>query len=134
MTTDNLNQMYSEIILDYYRKPRNFGTVAKPDAEAHDVNPLCGDDVAVQLKVKNNKIEEIKFNGEGCAISQASTSMLCEYIEGKKVEDIIKMSKEDALELLGIKLSPARLNCALLGLKVAKLTAYKYLEKQQIEK
>lgn len=126
--------MYSEIILDYYRNPRNFGTITKPDAEAHEVNPLCGDEVTVQLKVKNGKIAEVKFNGKGCAISQASTSMLCECIEGKKLDEVVKMSKEAALELLGIKLSPMRLKCALLGFKAAKLATYRYLGKKLQEK
>lgn len=126
--------MYSEIILDYYRNPRNFGTVEKADAEAHEVNPLCGDEVTVQLKIKSGKIIEINFSGKGCAISQASASMLCEYIEGKKLEEVVKMPKEAALELLGIKLSPMRLKCALLGFKAAKMAAYQYLGKKLDEK
>ncbi|MDP3742582.1 MAG: SUF system NifU family Fe-S cluster assembly protein [Candidatus Micrarchaeota archaeon] len=125
--TSSSTQMYSEIILDYYRHPRNFGTISKPDASSHEVNPLCGDEVTVQLKIKGGKVEKIKFNGKGCAISQASTSMLCEHIEGKKLEEVVKMSKEEALELLGINLSPMRLKCALLGFKAAKLAAFKYL-------
>ncbi len=119
--------MYSEIILDYYRNPRNYGTITEADTGAHDVNPLCGDEVEIALKIKSGRIEEAKFSGKGCAISQAAASMLCERIEGRKIEEILKMPKEEMLELLGIKLSPARLKCALLGLKVVKLAMYKHV-------
>ncbi len=126
--------MYSEVILDYYRHPRNFGKIENPDATARDVNTSCGDVIEVQLQIENSKVKDIKFTGKGCAISLASTSMLMEYVEGKKVEEILKITSDEMLELLGIKLTPMRLRCALLGLKVAKLAACQYLGKKLDEK
>ncbi len=107
--------MYSEIILDYYRNPRNLGTIANSDASASDVNPLCGDEVKIFLKIENGKIKKAQFTGKGCAISQAAASMLCEYLEGKKVEEVLKITKEKMLEMLGIK--------------VVKLSLYSYAAK-----
>ena len=117
-------QMYQENILDHYRNPRNFGFIENPDADANDYNPLCGDKVGIQLKINGNKIKEIKFYGSGCAISQASASMLTEEINGKTIDDIMKITKEDVLDLLGIEISYVRLKCALLSLKVLKMATY----------
>ena len=118
------DQMYQENILDHYRNPHNFGFLDNPDADANDYNPLCGDKVGIQLKINGNKIKEIKFYGSGCAISQAAASMLTDEINGKTVDDIMKLTKEDVLDLLGIEISYARLKCALLALKVLKMATY----------
>lgn len=118
--------------MDYYRHPKNFGKMENPDIISKDYNPLCGDSVEIQLKISNNKIVDVKFNGSGCAISRASASMLTEIIKGKTIEDIIKLDKDDILKLLGIELSPLRLKCALLPLKTLKLGVYSYLGNRKI--
>jgi nitrogen fixation NifU-like protein len=119
-----MTEMFTEIILDYYRHPRNHGKVSHPDASARDSNPLCGDAIEMSLKLDGNKIKEVKFDGTGCAISQAAASMLTEHVEGKSLESIKDLTKHDVLSLLNIPISPVRLKCALLGLKVLKLAAY----------
>ena len=119
--------MYADIILDYYRNPRNYGTVKDMDATAKDYNPLCGDEIEISLKIENNRIADIKFSGHGCAISQASASMLTELASGKTLEEIKKLGKDGVLNLLGIEISHVRIKCALLGLKVLKMAAYQYL-------
>lgn len=121
--------IYRELILDYYRNPRNFGKLEKFDIDAHDTNPLCGDEIEMQIKVGDGqKIEEIKFTGKGCAISQASASMLTELAKGKQLEWAKEVSKEDVFKLLGNPdLGPSRVKCALLGMKVLKTGVYGYL-------
>jgi nitrogen fixation NifU-like protein len=123
MTSD----IYKDIILDYYRNPRNFGDLQNPDVRAKDSNPLCGDVIEMQLKINDGKVDEIRFKGKGCAISQASASMLTELVKGKTLDQIKAMGKPDVLQLLGIDPGPTRIKCALLGLKVLKLAAYGYL-------
>ncbi len=122
--------MYAEMILDYYRHPRHFGVLDAPTATAKDVNISCGDEVEIQMKVEEGKISDIKFCGKGCAISQAATSMLTEHVLGKSIEEGISIKKEDILTLLQIPISPLRLKCALLGLKVFKVCLYSYLGKK----
>ena len=124
-----MEEMYSEIILDYYRNPKNFGTIEKPDSVAYDTNTLCGDEIQIQLKITDLFIEDIKFKGSGCAISQASISMLTEIVKGKSIDKVKKLNRQDILKILGVPISPVRLKCAMLGLKVFKLALYKYLEK-----
>ncbi len=119
--------IYADIILDHYKNPHNFGTIKEPDASAIDVNPLCGDEIEMHLKVGDSKIFDIKFTGRGCAISQASASMLTELAIGKTLEEIKRMERKDIIDLLGIELSHARIKCAMLSLKVLKLAVYKYL-------
>ncbi len=123
------NSMYSENILDHFQNPRSYGKMKNSDVEASEVNALCGDKINVQLKISSGKIEKVKFEGTGCAISQATMSMLSEHVTGMKIEDVLKISDGEALKLLGIKLTPARLNCALLGLKTVKLAASKHQSK-----
>ena len=125
--------IYREIILDYYRNPRNFGRLERFDISAHDTNPLCGDEVDMQVKVgEGNRIEEIKFFGKGCAISQASASMLTELAKGKELEWVKTLSKDDVLKMLGNpELGPSRIKCALLGMKVLKVGVYGYLGAKQ---
>ena len=123
-----MSSVYSEIILDYYRHPRNKGTLDHPQISAKDSNPLCGDIIEMQLELdKNNSVKDVKFNGQGCAISQASASMLTEIVKGKTIEDVRKISKEEILSLIGGQLSAVRLKCALLSLKVLKTGVYNYL-------
>jgi len=121
------SDIYRDIILDYYRHPRNFGDLPNPDVRAKDSNPLCGDIIEMQLKIGNGRVEDIRFKGKGCAISQASASMLTEVAKGKTLDEIKALSKSDVLNLLGINPGPTRIKCALLGLKVIKLAVYGYL-------
>ncbi len=121
------SDIYKDIILDYYRNPRNFGELPNPDVRAKDSNPLCGDIIEMQLKINDGKVEDIRFQGKGCAISQASASMLTEVVKGKSLDDVKALGKADVLELLGIDPGPTRIKCALLGLKVLKLGVYMYL-------
>jgi len=116
--------LYREEILDHSRNPRNFGEIADPDFTFEDSNPLCGDRVRIDVKVDNGIIADIKFSGRGCAISQAAASMLTEMVKGHAVDEIRELSAEDMLDELGIPISPARVKCALLGLKVLKSGAY----------
>ena len=123
----NLQEIYQETILDHYRNPRNFGSVKNANVSFKDSNPSCGDSIEITLLVKEGKIEDVKFSGKGCAISQASASMLTEFLKGKKVVEVKNLKKENILEMLGIPLSGIRLKCALLSLKVIKMASYKYL-------
>src|SRR5947208_9942602 len=107
---------YREYILDHYRNPRNYGKLEHPDVHAEDSNPLCGDQVSMDLQIADDHVTEVRFRGRGCAISQASASMLTEMIEGRTVEEIIQLGKDDILETLGIPISPARTKCAFLPL------------------
>jgi len=121
--------IYRELILDYYRNPRNFGKLEKFDIDARDTNPLCGDEVEIQIRVGGGqRIEDIKFVGKGCAISQASASMLTELAKGKKLDWVKEVTKEDIFKMLGNPdLGPSRVKCALLGMKVLKTGVYGYL-------
>ena len=124
------SDIYRELILDYYRNPRNYGKLEPHDISARDSNPLCGDDVEIQIKVtEDKKIGTIKFTGKGCAISQAPSSMLTDLAKGQSLEWVVKsLSKDDVLKLLGTpELGPARIKCALLPLKVIKTGVYSYL-------
>lgn len=109
---------YREYILDHYRDPRNYGKLEKPDVHSEDSNPLCGDQLGMDLQIEGDRVTEVRFQGRGCAISQAAASMLSEMIEGKPIEEVIKLGKEDVLEALGIDISPARTKCAFLSLRV----------------
>lgn len=109
---------YREYILDHYRNPRNYGALEHPSAHAEDSNPLCGDQLAIDLLVEGDRVKEVRFKGRGCAISQASASMLSEMIEGHTVDEIIQLGKDDVLDALGISISPARTKCAFLSLRV----------------
>ena len=123
------SDIYRELILDYYRNPRNFGKLDPHDIDSRDSNPLCGDEVEIQIKVSpDNKIEDIRFYGKGCAISLASASMLTELAKGKPLEWAKELSKDDILKMLGTSdLGPARIKCALLSMKVLKTGVYEYL-------
>lgn len=121
------DDIYREIILDHYRNPRNKGRLTDPDVTIHDSNPLCGDEIDMHLRVEEDKIKDIKFEGRGCAISQASASMLTEMVLNKPLSMVKSLAKEDILENIGLtNLGPARIKCALLSLKVLKMSMVKY--------
>ncbi len=113
-----------EILLDHYQNPRNFGHLENPDIVHEEGNPSCGDQIRIEIKLEDNKIADIKFTGKGCTISQASASVLTEIVKGKSLDEVKNFSKEDMLNALGIPISPIRLKCALLGLKVLKAGIY----------
>jgi len=118
------DDLFRENILDHYKNPRNRGTLDHPDITYEDANPLCGDKLRMDFKVKDGTIEQVRFSGTGCSISQAAASMLCERIEGQTLDEVKKISKDDVLEMLGIELGPVRLKCALLSLKTLKAGVY----------
>ncbi len=115
---------YLEYLLDYYENPRNYGTIEKADISYEEGNPSCGDVIRIDLKLEEGKIKDIKFSGKGCVISQASASILTEMVKGKALEEIKKIGKAEILEAIGIPISPLRLKCALLSLKVLKAGIY----------
>ena len=121
MTAESL---YREIILEHYRNPQNRGTLDPADFSYEDTNPLCGDEIRIDMRVNDGIVSDVAFSGRGCAISQASASMLTEMVKGQPLEEVRKLTKEDLLEELEIPLSPARLKCALLSLKVLKAGIY----------
>lgn len=110
--------IYQEVILDHYRNPRNFGPLESFTHVSNKDNPLCGDKIEIAIRVDNNIIKDIKFNGSGCAISIAASSILTEKVKGKSIQDLRKIDKSYILDELGIELSPNRLKCALLPLEV----------------
>lgn len=119
--------IYREIILDHYRNPRNKGRISDADVSFHDSNPLCGDEIDIHLKVVDNVVKDIKFEGRGCAISQASASMLTEMVMNKPLTSVKELDKDDILENIGlVNLGPARIKCALLSLKVLKMGMVEY--------
>jgi nitrogen fixation NifU-like protein len=118
------DSIYREIILDHYQNPRHRGTLDPNDYTYEDSNPLCGDEVRIDVRVKDGAVDEIAFSGQGCAISMASASILTELVEGRPLDEVKALGKQELLEELGIELSPARLKCALLSLKVLKAGIY----------
>jgi nitrogen fixation protein NifU and related proteins len=122
-----LEQMYREVILDHYKNPRGHGALEPHDAYAEGQNPLCGDEVSIFVRFAGDgeTIDEVGFEGRGCAISQAATSMLTEMVKGRKATDVAALPKEDLLEEIGIPLTPIRLKCAILGLGVLKVALHR---------
>ena len=122
-----MDQLYREIILDHYKNPRGHGVMENADASAEGQNPLCGDEVLIYVAFGSDgeTIDEVKFSGRGCAISQAATSMLTEMVQGRTASDVAAMPKEQLLDELGIPLTPVRLKCAILGLTTLKLALHK---------
>jgi nitrogen fixation NifU-like protein len=118
-----MDDFYRDYILDHYRNPRNFGTLEHSDVEAEDLNPLCGDQIRMQLELDDGVVKDVRFSGKGCAISQASASMLTETVKGMKLSDVAKLRKEVVLENVGIGISPTRMKCAMLGLRVLRSAA-----------
>ena len=120
-----MDDMYREMIIDHYKNPRMRGTLDPHDFTYEDDNPLCGDRIRIDVRMGGEgRISEATFDGEGCAISQASADMLTESIVGKTLEEVKALGKEQILEMLGIQLGPVRLKCALLSLKVLKAGVY----------
>ena len=116
-----MDDLYRENILEHYKRPHHWGEWPEADLEAEDNNPLCGDELKVQLKVDaDRRITDIAFSGQGCAISQASASMVSDEIKGMPVDELLKLDKQFVLDLLGIDISATRMKCALLSLKVLK--------------
>lgn len=114
-----MDELYRDYILEHYKEPHHFGELENPDLTAHDVNPLCGDELGVHLKVdESGTITDLAFHGKGCAISQASASIASDELIGMKVDDVAKLDAEWLIDLLGIDISPTRRKCALLNLKV----------------
>jgi nitrogen fixation NifU-like protein len=122
-----MEQMYREVILDHYKSPRGRGLIEDADVQAEGQNPLCGDEVTISVKFSadGETIESIGFEGRGCAISQAATSMLTELVQGRKASEVAALPKEELLEEIGIPLTPIRLKCAILGLGVLKVALHK---------
>jgi nitrogen fixation NifU-like protein len=120
-----MDDLYREVILDHYKNPRHHGTLDPHDFSFEDDNPLCGDRIRIDVRLdENRRVKEVAFSGKGCAISQASASMLTESILGKTLDEVKQIGKDDILDMLGIQLGPTRLKCALLSLKVLKAGAY----------
>jgi nitrogen fixation NifU-like protein len=124
---NEFDQMYREMILDHYKNPRGHGLLEEPDAHAEGQNPLCGDEVSVYVAFgeDGDTIDEVKFSGRGCAISQAATSMLMEMVKGRSATEVAALPRDELLDEIGIPLTPVRLKCALLGLSTLKLALHK---------
>jgi nitrogen fixation protein NifU and related proteins len=122
-----MEDLYREVILDHYKNPRGHGVIEEADAAAEGMNPLCGDEVAIYVAFGEDgeTIDEVKFSGRGCAISQAATSMLMEMVQGRTANEVGELSKDELLEEIGIPLTPIRLKCALLGLGVLKVALHR---------
>ena len=116
-----MDDLYREEILEHYKRPHNWGPMESPDLEAEDHNPLCGDQLKVMLKVdETGRVQDVRFDGHGCAISQASASMASDEIKGMTVDELVKLDRTFILDLLGIDISATRMKCAMLSLKVIK--------------
>ncbi len=112
-----MDSLYRDEILEHYRRPHNFGTLEHPDVSYEGANPLCGDRITLMLDLDDTgHVADVAFTGRGCAISQASASLLSDTLRGRSTEDLLRLGKDDVLDLLGIEISPARLKCALLSL------------------
>jgi nitrogen fixation protein NifU and related proteins len=121
------DQLYREVILDHYKNPRGHGVIEDADAQADGLNPLCGDEISIYVAFAEDgeRIEDVKFSGRGCAISQAATSMLVDMAKGRTATELAQMPKDELLEEIGIPLTPIRLKCALLGLGVLKVALHR---------
>jgi len=121
------DQLYREVILDHYKNPRGHGAIPGADAHAEGQNPLCGDEVSIYVSfgADGDTIDDVKFEGRGCAISQAATSMLTEIVKGRSATEVAALPKEELLDEIGIPLTPVRLKCAILGLGVLKVALHR---------
>jgi nitrogen fixation NifU-like protein len=127
MSDPGLESLYREVILDHYKNPRGHGVIEHADAEAEGQNPLCGDEVSIYVAFAEDgeTIEDVKFSGRGCAISQAATSMLMEMANGRTAEQVATLDKDELLAEIGVPLTPVRLKCAMLGLTTLKVALHK---------
>jgi nitrogen fixation protein NifU and related proteins len=121
MLGEAMDDFYRENILDHYKNPRNSGHLDTPTVSAEGVNPLCGDELAVELLVRDGVVEDIRYNGRGCAISQAAASMLSDAVKGRPIDEVAGLGKDDVLDELGIPLTPVRLKCAMLSVGVLRV-------------
>ena len=128
-----MDDLYREIIIDHAQHPHNHGSIPDADVSYEDSNPLCGDKIRMDLKIENGIVTDVKFSGKGCAISQASASMLTDEIKGKSLDEIRHIDKQTVLDMIGIPLGPTRVKCALLPLKVLKMGAYGIQESEEDE-
>ena len=110
-----MDDLYRDYILEHYRRPHNFGVLDAPTASYEGSNPLCGDRITMMLGIRDGVVADVAFTGRGCAISQASASLLTDEIKGKTVEEVERMTPDSLLDLIGIEISPARLKCAMLS-------------------
>lgn len=117
-----MDSLYREIIIEHHKTPHNFGTLDPADYTAEDTNPLCGDQIRMDLRVQDNVVTDVAFSGRGCAVSIASASMLTDMIKGMTLDEVRAITKDDLLEEIGIPVSPARIKCATLGLNVLNLS------------
>ncbi len=115
-----MDDLYRENILEHYKRPHHWGELEDPDMEFFDTNPLCGDELKVQLNVEDGRVADVRFSGHGCAISQASASMASEELVGMPMDELVRLDRDFILDLLGIDISATRMKCALLSLKVIK--------------
>ena len=121
----DMDSLFRDHILDHYRHPRCHGTLENPDARVEDANPLCGDRLRMDFRFADGRVAEVRFTGTGCSISQASASLLCEAIQGKTLDEVKAVTRQDVLDLLGLDdLGPVRSKCAMLALKTVKAAAY----------
>jgi len=112
-----MSNIYKEIILDHWKHPHNFGKLKNPTKKSYTTNPSCGDEIQIDLIIEKEKVKEVKFSGRGCAISQASASLLTDYIKEKSIKDLKRIDEKTIIKLLNVKISPARMKCALLPLE-----------------
>jgi nitrogen fixation NifU-like protein len=116
-----MDELYREQILEHYKRPHNFGRIEEPDLEFEDTNPFCGDEQHVTIRLdEEGRVAKVAFEGQGCAVSTAATSLLTDELVGKTREELLALPKEEVLDLLGIEISATRMKCAMLGLKVVK--------------
>jgi nitrogen fixation NifU-like protein len=113
-----MDALYREYIIDHYKNPRNFGELEPRTVEFHDRNPICGDEIGVHIRLKGDTIADLRFHGHGCAISQAAASIISDELKGKTVAQVAELDRRFVMDEIGIELSPTRLKCGLLGLKV----------------
>jgi nitrogen fixation NifU-like protein len=127
MSDAGLESLYREVILDHYKNPRGHGVIENADAEAEGQNPLCGDEVSIYVAFGEDgeTIDDVKFSGRGCAISQAATSMLMEMTKGRTASEVAVLDKDELLAEIGVPLTPVRLKCAMLGLTTLKVALHK---------
>ena len=126
-----MSDLYREIILEHYKNPQNKGKLLKPDIITEDENPLCGDQLEIHMRIKQDVLEDISFEGKGCALSIATTSILSEEIKGKKLKDIQKLTRENIYALIGIDVTPARNKCVMLSLTTIKKGLAEYENKKR---